>query len=202
MRLLRHCAILLGWLAAGSPLLACDLPARPGAESHPVFSLDPRESAIEFEADAGWHRFVGAARKFSGRVRLDDPSRPREADVCVEVDAASLTTGIALRDEKMRESHLHTDRFPTIQFVLRSVERIEPGGDDRYRVTLSGSLTLHGVTRPVSAQASARVSPTSIAAEGEIPLRLSAFEIPAPSFLFVTMKDTVIVKFKVKATRG
>ncbi len=202
MRLLRHGAILLGWLAAGPPLLACDLPARPGAEIHPVFSLDPRESAIEFEADAGWHRFAGTARRVSGRIRVDDPSRPGEADACVEIDAASLTTGIGLRDEKMRESHLHTDRFPTIRFVLSGVERIEPVGDDRYRVTLRGSLTLHGVTRPVSAQASAQVSPTSIAAEGEVPVRLSAFEIPAPSFLFVTMKDTVIVKFKVKATRG
>ncbi len=202
MRLLRHCAILLGWLAAGSPVLACDLPARPGAENHPVFSLDPGESAITFEADAGWHRFAGTAGKFSGQVRVDDPSRPREADACVEVDAASLTTGIGLRDEKMGESHLHTDRFPTIRFVLSGMEQIEPFGGDRYRVTLRGSLTLHGVTRPVSAQASARVSPTAIAAEGEVSLRLSAFEIPAPSFLFVTMRDTVIVKFKLKATRG
>ncbi len=202
MRALRAFAVLLGWLAAGSPLLACDLPARPGAEQRPVFSLDPRESAIIFEANAGWHRFEGTARKISGRVRVDDPARPAEAEACLEVDAASLTTGIALRDEKMREGHLHTDRFPTIRFVLSGVEGIQLVGDERYRVTLRGSLTLHGVTRPVSAEARAQVSPTSIAAEGEVPVRLSAFEIPAPSFLFVDMNDTVIVKFKVKGTRG
>jgi polyisoprenoid-binding protein YceI len=42
---------------------------------------------------------------------------------------------------------LDVERFPSIHFVSR---RIEPAGDNRYRV--SGDLTLHGVTRPVLVQ--------------------------------------------------
>ena len=44
---------------------------------------------------------------------------------------------------------LDTARFPTIKFVSTA---IEPAGSDRWNV--SGSLTIHGVTRSVSFEAS------------------------------------------------
>ncbi|GEM_PF-1208603 len=192
---------LLGWLLIPqSVLLACELPPKPESDHHPVYILDPRESTIRFDADAGLHTFTGVAGQLSGRVRLPSVSRMREAAACVEIEARSLTTGIAMRDNKMRKSHLHTDRFPTILFTLSGVDLVEPKGDGHYSATLRGTLTLHGVTAPmVIPTTKAVLTEQRLVVEGAVPLRLSTFQIPIPSLLFIPMKDEVMVNFKVVA---
>lgn len=202
IRLLPSGTVLIGWLiVSGATPLACELPPRPGTEQHLRFRLDPHESTVRFDADARLHTFTGTVGKLSGQVRLAKASPPDEPAACLEIDAASLTTGIDLRDERMRTRHLETDRFPAILFTMSGPERIEPVGGDRYNITLHGTLTLHGVTRPLTAQAMAHLSSSSLEVEGKVPLRLSAFQIPIPSFLFISMEDEVVVSFKVKAVR-
>lgn len=202
MKLLRPGILLLGWLLLPGPALAvCELPARPGADRHPLFSLDPHESKISFEADARLHTFTGTVGKLSGRVRLSTISPPNDAEACVQIEAASITTGIDRRDETMRTSHLHTDRYPAILFNLDRVDQIESGGSDRYAIALRGTLALHGVTRSLAIPATALLSPNTLSIEGEVPLRLSAFQIPIPTFLFISMKDEVMVRFRVRAVR-
>lgn len=193
-------ACLLGWLITSQPaLLACELPPKPESDHHRVYVLDPHESTIHFDADARLHTFTGVAGQLSGRMRLPGVSRVSEAAACVEIEASSLTTGITMRDNTMRRSHLHTDRFPTILFTLSGLDQIQPQGDDRYTATLRGSLTLHGVTAPLVIPTKAALNKHKLSVEGTVPLRLSTFQIPIPSFLFIPMKDEVIVSFKVVA---
>lgn len=200
VRLLLPGAFLVGWLIIPQPgLLACELPGAPKTDQHLVYVLDPHDSTIRFDADARLHTFTGVAGTLSGRVRLPSASLVSEAVGCVEIEARSLSTGIEMRDKKMRRSHLHTDRFPTILFTLSGVDRLEPRDDDRYTGTLRGTLTLHGVTAPLMVPAKATVTAHRLLVEGTIPLRLSTFQIPIPSFLFIPMKDEVVVSFKVVA---
>ena len=191
---------LLGWLLIPqSVLLACELPPRLAFNHDLVYVLDPRESTIRFDADARLHAFTGTAGQLSGRVRLPSVSRVSEAAACVEIQTASLTTGIAMRDNKMRRSHLHTDRFPTILFTLSGVDQIQPQGAGHYSAILRGTLALHGVTAPMMISAKAALNGHRLSVEGTVPLRLSAFQIPIPSLLFIPMKDEVVVSFKVVA---
>ena len=191
---------LLGWLLIPqSVLLACELPPKSETGQHLAYILDPRESTIRFDADAGLHTFTGVVGQLSGRVRLPSVSRVREAAVCVKIEASSLTTGIAMRDNKMGKSHLHTDRFPTILFTLSGVDLVEPQGDGHYTATLRGSLTLHGVTALLLIPSKAVLTEQRLVVEGAVPLRLSTFQIPIPSLLFIPMKDEVMVSFKVVA---
>jgi polyisoprenoid-binding protein YceI len=78
-------------------------------------------------------------------VRLDlagdDPSGWQ---VAATIDAASIDSGLARRDDVLRgPDYLDAERFPTLDFQGTRVER----QGDRYRV--AGDLTIHGVTRPV-----------------------------------------------------
>jgi polyisoprenoid-binding protein YceI len=67
--------------------------------------------------------------------------------VDVTIQTTSVDTAIAARDQHLRSpDFLDTERFPTMRFVSKrflSVER------DVYRVR--GALTLHGVTKPMTA---------------------------------------------------
>ena len=203
MRTRRPAVLLLGCLlAAPAAALACELSSDARVEGDAVFAVDPRASQIRFDADAGWHTFTRAAGKFSGKVRVATAFPAAGAEACLEGDAASITTGIEMRDERMRERHLHTDRFPTIRFTLTGLEHLASLGDGRYGGTLRGTLTLHGVTSPLATPAEARLDENQLSIQGQVPLRLSTFGIPAPSFLFVTMKDEVLVRFRLTANRS
>jgi polyisoprenoid-binding protein YceI len=62
-----------------------------------------------------------------------------------EVDAASIDTGEANRDNHLRSpDFFDAEKYPTITFKST---KVEPAGNNEYKVT--GDLTMHGVTKPV-----------------------------------------------------
>jgi polyisoprenoid-binding protein YceI len=66
----------------------------------------------------------------------------------VEIDAASIDTGIAKRDDHLRSADFFdVAEYPTIAFRSTRVEPVIPLGRDRSVVV--GDLTMGGVTRSV-----------------------------------------------------
>jgi polyisoprenoid-binding protein YceI len=79
----------------------------------------------------------------SGTVALD-PGDPDKSLVRATIDAASINTREPQRDAHLKSpDFLDVERFPTIEFRSTRMERA-PGG-----FTVTGDLTIHGVTRPV-----------------------------------------------------
>ena len=75
-----------------------------------------------------------------------DPNNPAASRTEVTIDAASLTTNNAQRDNDLKGSYfLELDKHPKITF--RST-KIEPAGQDRFVVT--GDLTIKGKTKPLT----------------------------------------------------
>jgi len=90
----------------------------------------------------------GHFKVLSGHLQIDEQN-PQNSWVEAQVDTASIDT----RDER-RDGHLRSADFfdvqtyPTITFKSTKVERIS---GNEYNVT--GDLTMHGVTRPVTFKA-------------------------------------------------
>ncbi len=75
-----------------------------------------------------------------------DPADPGGLSVQAEIDVSTVQTGVKKRDEHLlAPDFLDAARHPKI--VFKST-KAEPLGGNRIRVT--GELTLHGVTRPVT----------------------------------------------------
>jgi polyisoprenoid-binding protein YceI len=75
-----------------------------------------------------------------------DPENPAAGRVEAEIDARTLVTGVADRDNHLKSADfLEVDKYPTITFKSTKVELT---GEDEGKVT--GDLTIHGVTRPVT----------------------------------------------------
>jgi polyisoprenoid-binding protein YceI len=80
-------------------------------------------------------------------VEAQGPSSEAEeaAPPRLTIKAASIDTGIKLRDKHLRSrDFLDVERFPQIEF---RAERIEHNGEDEFRI--GGPLTIHGQTHPV-----------------------------------------------------
>jgi polyisoprenoid-binding protein YceI len=118
------------------------------ANTGTLYTIDPIHSTIGFSVKhmmlATVHgRFAG----FRGTIRFDR-DRPDDAAVEVEIDAATIDTGIKKRDDHLRSADfLDVAAYPTIAFRGTRVEPINPFSRDRWVVV--GDLTMHGVTRPV-----------------------------------------------------
>lgn len=86
----------------------------------------------------------GLFSKVTGKLDFD-PLEVEKAGVEVEIDAASIYTGVEQRDDHLKSADfLEVDKYPVITFKST---RVEPGGLDRALV--HGGLTIRGITRPV-----------------------------------------------------
>lgn len=121
---------------------------------------DALRSAQEFEVD-GSHSsvlfrvqhlqaapFWGAFKSISGSLKVDDENLG-ESFVRIEVATDSVDTRAEGRDRHLKSQDFFSAvEFPTLTFESTKVEK---AGDDRYTVT--GDLTLRGVTKSISFEA-------------------------------------------------
>jgi len=127
-------------LAASLALASASLHATP-------YTLEPDYTQGVFRWD---HLgFSSPAAQFSqGEGTLEfDPAHPVGSSVTVTIPLASLNTGVPALDEHFRsEDFFETARFPTATFKST---RVDPGAM-RNQLRVTGNLSLHGVTRPVT----------------------------------------------------
>lgn len=187
--------VLLLFAAAGPALSAASVyEIRPGGEGNLVL----------FRSKAPLETIEGTTRSVSGRIEADLESLGDSATFVVEVDLASIDTGIDLRNRHMRENHLHTDRFPAAIFRGGSIRgappaAIPPGGKASF--TLAGEFTLHGVTRPLVVPIEiARSRSDSLTIQASFDVLLSDFQIPRPEFLVMRLDEKQRLEIRLAAT--
>lgn len=113
------------------------------------YQVDRGHSTILFSATRmGVVNVYGRFNDFSGSLTVDE-ANPAASSLELEIQAASIDSNNERRDNHLRSpDFFNATQFPTITFKSTRVETI---ADDRYRVT--GDLTLHGVTKAVTAEA-------------------------------------------------
>jgi polyisoprenoid-binding protein YceI len=113
-----------------------------------VWEIDRGHSSMAFEArHVVVTRMRGRFRAFSGAFHIAD--QPEESWVEVSIEAASLdTTNEAADDSLKSDRFLDVERFPELHYRSTRVHHLEA---DRWEV--EGELTIKGVTRPVTLDA-------------------------------------------------
>ncbi len=126
-------------------LLALAAVTAPALAAPAGYTIDPNHTFPVFEVDhLGFSTQRGRFNKTSGRITLDTAARQGSVDVTI--DAASIDMGFAKWNDNMRgENYFNTDAHPTITF---KADRLVFDGERP--VSAEGSLTMLGVTRPVT----------------------------------------------------
>ncbi|HSN14702.1 MAG TPA: YceI family protein [Anaeromyxobacteraceae bacterium] len=111
-----------------------------------TWSVDPSHSTVGFSVR---HLVIsnvkGEFGKYTGKVQLDDRDVARSS-VEASIDVGSIDTRSADRDGHLKSpDFFDVAKYPTITFKSTKVAK---AGKDRLRVT--GDLTLHGVTKPLT----------------------------------------------------
>jgi polyisoprenoid-binding protein YceI len=131
-------------------------------------------------------------------------SNPSALEGSVSVDLRSLDTGIALRNEHLREKYLEVDKGAGYdQAVLSDVvlQGLNPGAAAG-KGSFTGLLTLHGVKKAVNGPVEVRQAGTGWRVRASFPVNLPDYNIEKPRYLGVGVRDTVQVSVAFTATQS
>jgi polyisoprenoid-binding protein YceI len=117
------------------------------------FSIVPNTSRVSFTSDAPFETIVGTTANVTGSIEVDPAAPGKASKATVDVDMASIRTGVDLRDEHFRsEMWLDAAKYPKSSFQLTKVELPEGARidyDKKVQGTAHGKLTIKGVTKDV-----------------------------------------------------
>ncbi len=137
MKTISRTAALLALTAAtfAAPVSAAD-----------TYKLDASHTAITFHIDHfGFSKPSGKFMNVEGTVTLDEKT-PADSKVSVSIPVGMINTGVAKLDEHLKgKDFFDVEQFPTATFVSDKVEV-----KDATSATVTGLLTLHGVSKPVT----------------------------------------------------
>lgn len=110
-----------------------------------TWQIDPDHSSFQFKVR---HLMVsnvkGDFSKVRGVVTIDEQNIAN-LKVDITIDAASINTGHARRDEHLRNpDFFDVGKYPTITFVSKKVEKSGTG-----RLKVAGDLTIRGMTKEI-----------------------------------------------------
>jgi polyisoprenoid-binding protein YceI len=141
--------------AAGTALLALSLAASVAAAAPESFRIDPNHTSVGFSIRHFFSKVQGRFKEFEGTIQFDAKD-PAASSVEVTIQAASINTENDRRDADLRSPNFfEVDKNPTLTFKSSKVTldagktTLAPG--DHFKI--DGDLAMHGVTKPVTLDA-------------------------------------------------
>lgn len=176
--------------------------AAPVAASSPAVSaqkylITPENSKIEFVGSKVTGSHNGSFRKFSGTI--DFSGQPETSRVNITIEAASIEA-----DDPGLTKHLKTpdffdvEKFPQTTFVSTA---IKPGGEKGATHTITGNLTMHGVTKSITFPANIAIAPEAITVDSTFSINRKDFGINYAGAADNLIRDEVLLTLKVRAVK-
>ena len=150
-RLLSACAIVV--MTSAAAIAAEDKVPPPAAAPVPAgaYTLDKSHASLTFKVNhLGFSNYTARFTSFDARLQFD-PATPAAATIEAAIDANSLelpSPPAGFTDTLKGAQWLDTAKHPTITFKST---KVEPAADKTAKIT--GDFTLHGVTWPVTLDA-------------------------------------------------
>jgi polyisoprenoid-binding protein YceI len=133
------------------------------------WTADPSRTTVEFEVEHLWglHTVRGRFRSVDGAYSVG----PTGSEIELTIDAASVDTGVARRDEHLRSADFFfVDLHPQVRFRSTGLTGLGHG-----EVHVSGELEAAGTTVPLALDASVRLIDGELEVEATTTVDLGRF---------------------------
>jgi len=153
------------------------------------------DSKIEFVGSKVTGSHSGGFKTFEGKLLVNPPKSVKGATIKID------TTSVWSDNEKLT-GHLKSPdffdvtKFPNSTFTVTSIE----GEGAASKVT--GNLELHGVTKSITFPANITVTDSSAHVTAEFAINRKDFQIVYPGKPDDLIRDNVVIKFDLKASKG
>lgn len=163
------------------------------------FDFDDTSSRIEWVGSKVTGKHEGGFHRFRGAVSLVD-GEFEKSSVTVEIDTDSLFT-----DDDRLIAHLKSAdffevaKYPKASFASTGVRR---GGDKGASHTVTGNLTLHGVTKGIAFPATIRTAPgAGVDVDAEFAINRKDFGLVYAGKPDDLIRDDVVIKLTIRSQK-
>ena len=141
--------------------------------------------------------FEAKTKNLSGDVTpaSDEQGAARGA---LKVELQTIETGISVRDRHMKNNYLEVEKGPEFSSATIDDIRVEKLEG---KTVFTGVLSLHGQKRKVTGAAELQQKDGKVRVQAQFSVKVSEFEIPAPTYLGVGVRDEIQVKVSLLAVR-
>ena len=162
------------------------------------YLITPQNSKIEFVGSKVTGSHNGSFQKFSGEIHFD--GTPEKSHVTITIDTSSINAD----DPKLTE-HLKTpDFFDVAKFPEAKFEstEIKAGGERGATHTITGNLTMHGITKSVSFPATIAVNADVANVDSNFSINRKDFGINYAGAADNLIRDEVVLKLTIRAPKA
>lgn len=152
------------------------------------FQVDPKQTTVEYavhELLLGNNQLTrGRTNAVDGEFRLYmQKGQVFVALSNLQVDLRTLTSDNPLRDAAIHQDWLESDTYPKAIFVANSVQGLTPDAvqNQPYKFQVTGDMTIHNTTHPVTFDVTVTVGQNSIAGEGTATIYMKDFGFDPPA---------------------
>ena len=147
-------------------------------------SVEPvqKDSILNFSTKKGSVKFVSPTDPDVSAINNEVSSKINEAG---EIRFSLLFKGFQFKYAEMQthfnEEYVESEKYPRASFTgtIQNIKSIDLTKDGKYTAKVVGTLTMHGVTKPVQTSATLNISKGKITAAATIGIILSDFNIDA-----------------------
>ena len=161
-----------------------------------AFVFGTNGSTIQFVGSKVTGKHNGAFRSFVGELNIVN-GRVADTGNKVVIDTTSLWTDTdRLTGHLKSPDFFNVAKFPTATFATTSVQQ------NTTNWTITGNLTLHGITKQISFPADLQVSGDTVTTSAQFFLNRFDFDMKYPGKADDLIRQEVVLKLKIKATPG
>lgn len=173
--------------------------ASPQAAGAQTYVITPQNSKIEWIGSKVTGSHNGSFEKFNGQIHYTN-NDPAQSHVQINIDATSVKAD----DPKLTE-HLKTpDFFDVAKFAEAKFEStaIKAGGEKGATHTITGNLTMHGVTKSITFPATISVTPDVATVDANFAINRKDFGINYPGAQDNLIRDEVVMTLRIRANKA
>lgn len=171
--------------------------ASPAVAQGQKYLITPQNSKIEFIGSKVTGKQNGSFGEFSGQI--DYAGSPENSRVNITIKTDSITTDAADLTKHLKTADFFdVAKFPEATFVSTA---IKAGGEKGATHTVTGNLTLHGVTKSITFPATINVTPDVATVESSFSINRKDFGINYAGAADNLIRDDVVLTLHVRATK-
>jgi len=161
--------------------------------------LNPTNTKLEWKGSKVTGSHIGTFGKFSGSIEGQGADATK-ARITVDIDVGSITS-----DQDKLTGHLKSAQFfdvanhPKAKFVSTA---ITAGGDKGASHTITGNLTLRGVTKSISFPATIKITDSDVHAKAEFWIDRNQWGVSFKGMKNDLIRKEVVLKLDVKVARA
>lgn len=163
------------------------------------YTFDQTASKVEWTGSKVTAKHEGSFKTFSGTVSLVDQA-PEKSSVTVDIETDSLFSaeGDRLVGHLKSPDFFDVAKFPKASFASTAVKA---GGDKGASHTVTGNLTLHGVTKSITFPATIKTNTGGVDIDAEFSINRKDFGLVYAGKPDDLIRDDVVIRLTIRSRK-